>query len=103
MSSNRVVHSLLLSAIALVLGACASQPEASLLDTKFERAAKHYQKFQHEGQVVYCKKEKPSFSNIPAVQCLTESTLRLQVEDMHNTRNPVTRGGPPYVATVPGG
>ena len=78
-------------------------PPTTLLEKKFQRAAKNYEKFQHEGQTIYCKKEKVTISNIPQVQCLTESQLRQQVEDSERSRNPVQRGGPPHIATVPGG
>jgi len=82
----------------------ATAPAANtLLEKKFQRAAKQYEKFEHEGQTMYCKKEKTTMSNIPQVQCLTESQLRKQVEDFERSRNAVPRGGPPYVSTAPGG
>jgi hypothetical protein len=91
MASNRVFQSVLLTASVLLVGACASQPEGSLLETKFERTAKHYQKYQRDGQTVYCKKEKPITSAISHVQCLSEAQLRAEVESMRRTRNAVTR------------
>ncbi|HET9473652.1 MAG TPA: HEAT repeat domain-containing protein [Steroidobacteraceae bacterium] len=82
----------------------ATAPAATtLLEKKFQRAAKQYEKYQHEGQTVYCKKEKTTMSNIPVTQCLTESQLRQQVENYERSRNAAPRGGPPYVSTVPGG
>jgi len=100
MARNHVVRSVLLAAGVLLIGACASQPVSSpasaavpspLLEKKFQQAAAHYQKLQHEGQVVYCKKEKVLTSAVPVVQCLSESELRLQVENSERWRNPVAR------------
>jgi outer membrane biogenesis lipoprotein LolB len=79
--------SLLACGVALV-GACASQPAAtSLLDKKFERAARNYQTYQHEGQVVYCKRDKATLSNISEKQCFTEAQLRSEVESFERRRN----------------
>jgi len=100
MPGNRVFRSILLATGVLLMASCASQPASSpatarepspLLEMKFQRAAQHYEKFQYEGQVVYCKKEKPTYSNIPEVQCLTESQLRREVESFERWRNPVAR------------
>jgi hypothetical protein len=98
MTAQFVSRSVLLAAgIALIAG-CATptrSPTASadgaLLQKKFERAAKHYDKYQHEGQVVYCKKEKPITSAISAVQCLSEDQLRQEVASFERWRNPVAR------------
>jgi len=72
----------------------------TLLEKKFQRAAKQYEKVQHEGQTMYCKRT--GTKSMP-YECLTESQLRKQVEDFEKSRNSVPRGGPPYVSTVPGG
>lgn len=81
-----------LAAGAFVLAACATQPASqTLLDKKFESTAKHYDKYRHEGQVVYCKKEKPITSSIPAVHCLSEDQLRQEVASFERWRNPVAR------------
>jgi hypothetical protein len=102
MARNLVFRSVLLAAGALLMGACASQPEGSLLETKFQRAAKQYdQTYQYQGQVVYCMRG--ATLSLPPTECITEAALRQQVEDMHMSRNLVTRGGPQYVGTVPGG
>jgi hypothetical protein len=42
---------------------------------------------QKDGKTMYCKKERPVNSTIPRVQCITESQLRLQVEQMEQTRD----------------
>ena len=77
----------------------ASAPAATtLLEKKFQRAAKHYEKFQHEGQTMYCKRT--GTKSMPYT-CLTEAELRQQVEDYERSRNAVPRGGPPVVTTVP--
>ena len=102
MRSHRVFPVCLLSAGVLVLAACAtSQPRGALLEKKFQQTAKYYDKYQHEGQLVYCKRG--ATRSMPPVDCITESALRLQVENYQRTRNPMERGGPPYVDSVPGG
>ncbi len=79
----------------------ASAPAATtLLEKKFQRAAKHYEKFQHEGQTMYC--QRTGTKSMPYT-CLTEAQLRQQVENFERSRNAVPRGGPPVVPTVPGG
>jgi hypothetical protein len=93
MARNQVFRFVLPAAGVLVMAACASQPAStpSLLEKKFQIAAKYYEKVQHEGQTVYCKKEKALTSAIPFVQCLTEPQLRLEVENAERWRNPVPR------------
>jgi len=100
MATNNVFRSVLVAAGLVLMAACASQPVSSpataaaptpLLEKKFERAVVHYQKYQHEGQVVYCKKEKRFMSNIPEMQCLSESQLRAEIESYERWRNPVAR------------
>jgi outer membrane biogenesis lipoprotein LolB len=61
MASHR---SLLLASTLLLVAACATQPASdpasgAMLEQKCQRTAKHYQRYQHQGQVVYCKKEEP--------------------------------------------
>jgi hypothetical protein len=89
MIKNHLFHSVLVAAGVLLIAACASEPRGSLLEKKFQRAAQHYEKFQHDGQTVYCRKE-------VQVQCLTEAQLRNQVERYERTRNTVN--GPPIPA-----
>jgi hypothetical protein len=106
MASNRVIQFFLLASGALLMAACASQPASttqSLNDRYFEREANNYLKFEHEGQTVYCQNERNAGSLIPHKWCITEAALRQRVESSRVSRNPVTRGGPQYVATVPGG
>jgi hypothetical protein len=111
MAGNCVFRSVLLAAGVLLIAACASQPTSSpaaasvptpLLEMKFQRAARHYdRKYQYQGQLVYCKRG--ATRSLPPTECITEAALRLQVENFHKSRNVVARGGPQYVATVPGG
>ncbi len=100
MAASHVFRYVLLAGGVLLIAACASQPVSSpataaastpLLEKKFQQAASNYQKFRHEGQVVYCRKEKVITSAIPIVQCLTEPQLRLEVENFERWRNPVAR------------
>jgi hypothetical protein len=105
MAINRVFRSVLLASGVLLMGACATQPEGSLDEKYFQREASNYLKFQHEGQTVYCQTEANSATLIPFnpnQRCISEAALRQAVENYRVSRNPVTRGGPPYVATVPG-
>jgi hypothetical protein len=102
MARNQVFRSILLGSSVLLMAACATkQPEGSLLEKRFQQTAKHYQQYQYEGQVIYCKRG--ATRTLPPAECITEPALRLQVENGLRSRNPVVRGGPPYVATVPGG
>ncbi|HEY6123568.1 MAG TPA: hypothetical protein VIV63_02870 [Steroidobacteraceae bacterium] len=100
MARNLIVRSVILSTVALLIAACASQPASSVayasaqssrLDKKFQATARQYQKFRHEGQTMYCKKEKVITSAIPVMQCLSEPQLRLQVENYERSRNPIAR------------
>ena len=112
MASNRILRSVLVASGVLLIAACASQPVSSpatpsvstpLLEMKFQRAVKQYdQKYQHEGQAVYCKRG--ATRSMPPTECITESALRLHVENTLKSRGGVGPGGQtPYVATVPGG
>lgn len=110
MASISIIRSVLLATGALLIAGCATQPasqpgtelswaDTPLLEKKFQREANNYQKIQHEGQTVYCKRG-PTRS-MP-MNCITEVGLRKQVETFERDRNGVVRGGPQYVATVPG-
>lgn len=102
MATNRIFGSVLLAASVLMVAACATQPEGSLLEMKFQRAAKQYDRvYQYEGQKVYCMRG--ATRSLPPTECITESALRLRVDNTQRTRNAVGRNGPQYVATVPGG
>ena len=67
MARNNVFRSVLLAAGVLVVAACASQPPStgSLDEKYFQREANNYQKFQYEGQTVYCQNEAQTASLIP--------------------------------------
>jgi hypothetical protein len=85
MARSRAFHAVLLAASVLVMGGCASQPEGSLVEKKFQRAAKHYEvNFLYEGQGVYCKRG--ATRSLPLTQCVTESQLRAQVENSLRSR-----------------
>ena len=105
MANNRVFRSILLASGVLLMAACASQPAGSLDEKYFQKEASNYLKFQHEGQTVYCRTEASAASLIPYDpnrRCSSEAALRQAVENYRVSRNPVGRGGPQYVATVPG-
>jgi hypothetical protein len=96
MVRNRVFRAALLAAGVSLIAASALQAasppdpaetQTALLEKKFQQTAQSYMKFQDKGEIVYCKKEKPITSAIPAVQCLSESQLRLKVENRERSRN----------------
>jgi hypothetical protein len=96
MARNRVYCSALLTAGVLLIAVSALQAatppapaetHATLLERKFQQEAQSYMKFQDKGQIVYCKKEKSLGSAVPAVQCISEYQLRLQVENRERSRN----------------
>src|SRR5262245_45247440 len=113
MASNHVLRSVLLAAGVLLMAACASKPASApdtepdsamalaqdtspLIEKKFQRAVKYYdQKYQYEGQVVYCKRG--ATRSMPPTECITESALRRQLDDVQRTRNAVQ---PPFIGTV---
>jgi hypothetical protein len=73
------------------MSAASDQASAAKLDEEyFQRVARDYQKYQHDGQLVYCKKEKPIGSSVAAMRCITEAALRAQVENARRARNLVT-------------
>ena len=116
MSINKFIPSLALGVCVALLGACASQPAttdapvakapapvaaaaatpapaaqtesdtAAALEKKFQDAARGYKVVQRDGKTLYCKREKVIGSTIPTMQCLTESQLRNQVENMDEMR-----------------
>jgi len=82
------------SAAPVAAAAAAASPEAkpeadaaSLAEKKFQEAARSYRMVQKDGKTMYCKKEKPINSTIPRMQCISESELRLQVEQMDELRD----------------
>ena len=108
MSIHRVFRSILLGAGVAVLTACASQtngPNGTLDDKYFEREAQNYQKFEHEGQTVYCSTaETRGDAIIPYighVRCISEPDLRLAVRDWRRDRVPAVRA--PVAGTGMGG
>ena len=88
---------MLLSAGALLMAACASQPRGALDDRYFQQEVRNYVKVERDGQTVYCQNVAQTASLIPHKRCVTEAALRQRVEDWRRTRNPVER---PMHATV---
>lgn len=94
MKTHKILSAILLVAGVLVANVCAAESvtdQVTLAEKQFQRAAKSYRIYQHEGKVVYCKKDRVVTSSIPVTQCLTEAELRLQVENYQRTRNPIER------------
>ncbi len=105
MANNRVFRTILLATGVLLIAGCATQPTQSLDEKYFQKEASNFLKFQHEGQTVYCQTEESGATLIPYDpnrRCISEAALRKAVENYRVSRNPVVRGGPAYVATVPG-
>ena len=94
MTSKRVLPSLLLSASTLLGGACAAQPASkseSLDNRYFQAEVRNYQKLQHAGRVIYCQNHPTAASLAPYKGCITESGLRLRVENARRARNMVAQ------------
>jgi hypothetical protein len=121
MSINKFIPSLALGVCVTLLAACASQPAATdapvakapapvaaaaqpvpaaqtegdtaaALEKKFQDAARGYKVVERDGKTLYCKREKVIGSTIPTMQCLTESQLRNQVENMDEMRERMRSG-----------
>jgi len=94
MTGTRVLLSLLVSASTLLAGACASQSASrseSLDDRYFQTEVRNYQKLQHEGRVIYCQNQPTAASLVPYKGCITETALRLRVENSRRARNTVAQ------------
>jgi hypothetical protein len=101
MARNPVFRAALLTAGTLLMSAyAASQPAPAaapanapawantpLLEKLFQRAANNYQKFDYQGQTVYCRKDDPA--RLKGWRCVTEDTLRREVETYQRRRNEV--------------
>ena len=111
------VSSLLLVVGAALLGACASQSASTpsspaptsaaapavtaknepvspdAIEKRFQEVARSYKMVEKDGKTLYCKREKVLGSTIPTMQCLTESQLRLQVEQMEDVRERMRSNG----------
>jgi hypothetical protein len=66
---------------------------AAALEKKFQDAARGYKVVERDGKTLYCKREKVIGSTIPTLQCLTESQLRTQVENMEEMRDRMRSNG----------
>jgi hypothetical protein len=115
MAFDKLMGTVLLAAGISLVAACASSPAdvpapapapvaaaaeaipeadaATLAEKRFQEAAKSYRKVDKDGKTMYCKKEKPINSTIPRMQCVTESQLRLEVEQMEETRDRMRNSG----------
>lgn len=59
---------------------------ATLMEKRFQEAARSYKTVQKDGKTMYCKREKNIGSTIPTMNCITEAQLRNQVENMEEYR-----------------
>jgi hypothetical protein len=126
MAFNKVFLSVTVGICAAMLAACASQPAApaaapasapvtpaapapdsavteaqtaTLMEKKFQEAARGYKTVQKDGKTMYCKRERVIGTTLPTLQCMTESQLRRQVESTEELKNRMRRGGGPCVQT----
>jgi hypothetical protein len=67
--------------------AIAEADTASAMEKRFQDAARSYKTVQKDGKTLYCKREKLIGTTIPTMNCITESQLRNQVENMEEYRN----------------
>jgi len=87
---------MLIAAGAFLSAAGAAEPASTIasansVDEKyFQREAENYQKFQDEGQTVYCTSAKTAddalIPHIGYVRCISESNLRRAVRDWRRDR-----------------
>jgi type IV pilus biogenesis protein CpaD/CtpE len=92
MTRHRVISSVLLAAGVFLMAGCAAQPASttgSLDDKYFQREASKLEKYEHEGQTIYCQSETGIGSLIAHKRCISESALRQLVEDTRRSRNSV--------------
>ena len=97
MTRNGVFQSILISAGVILMAGCVTVypggnpvPEGSLDDRYFQKEAAYYEKYQNEGQVVYCSTPKTSgnamYPYIGHVRCISEPELREAVRDRRKDR-----------------
>ena len=92
----RIASSVLIAAGVFLGAAGAADPAFSIasansVDEKyFQKEAENYQKFQDEGQTVYCTSAKTSdealIPHIGYVRCISEADLRRVVRDWRRDR-----------------
>ena len=127
MALNKLVLVLSTGIAAALLGACASTPAsspasapaaapaapaaastaatateadtASLMEKKFQEAARSYKVVQKDGKPMYCKRERVIGTTIPTMQCFTEAQLRTRVENTEEIKKNMRRGGGSCVQT----
>lgn len=97
----RVVGSILLAAGVLLNSSGAAEPASTIatansIDERyFQREAANYQKFESDGETVYCTSARTSnealIPHIGYVRCISELDLRRVVRDWRRDRG-VTRG-----------
>jgi len=56
-------------------------------DKELINAAKGFTKLKKDGVLMFCKRYRPIGSTIPQIQCITESQLRVQFDDLNKYRN----------------
>jgi hypothetical protein len=72
---------------------------ASLMEKRFQEAARSYKVVQKDGKPMYCKRERVIGTTIPTMQCFTEAQLRTRVENTEEIKKNMRRGGGSCVQT----
>jgi hypothetical protein len=67
--------------------AVAEADTASAMEKRFQEAARSYKTVQKDGKTLYCKRERVIGTTIATMNCITESQLRNQVENMEEYRS----------------
>ena len=96
MITTRMVGSILISAGLFVAASASAQTSftqastSSVAERYFQREAANYQKFEQDGQIVYCTSAKTgSEALIPHIgyaRCISETDLRRAVRDWRRDR-----------------
>jgi hypothetical protein len=60
---------------------------AKQLDKKYRDAARDFVKLKKDGELRFCKRYKEIGSSVPRINCISESELRTQVDDMTQYRD----------------
>ena len=108
MNNKTVLAIPLLLASLLALASCVTPPAkakpkwdvatetevAAALDKAVEDATKGWVKLKKDGVLMFCKRQRLIGSNLPTITCLTETEVRLQVQNMQKYRDDmILRGG----------
>ncbi|HUQ10969.1 MAG TPA: hypothetical protein VM146_11695 [Steroidobacteraceae bacterium] len=66
--------------VAKQQAAATTEDDAAKLDAEIAEAARGYTRVNRDGVTMFCRRERPSGSNIATSVCVTEAELRARVE-----------------------